>query len=154
VAAVAIASAATLAVVHFREQPPVAEPVRLQILPPGKTTFVSTAVLSPDGRRLAFEASGPDGRLLLWVRSLDSLDARSLPGTEGATFGSFWSPDSRFLVFGVNGFPARLKKVDASGGPPQTLCEFTGGYRGGAWSPEGVILFGAAPSGLWRVLSF
>ena len=46
-------------------------------------------------------------------------------------------PDSRFLAFGVNGFPGRLKKVAVSGGPPQTLCEYTGGFREGAWNADG-----------------
>jgi hypothetical protein len=54
---------------------------------------------------MAFEAPGPDGWALLWVRSLDALDARPLPGSEGAIAGPFWSPDSRFLAFGVNEFP-------------------------------------------------
>jgi Tol biopolymer transport system component len=151
VAAVGVASAAALAFVHFRERPTVAAPVRFQILPPEQTVFASTGVLSPDGRRIAFEAPGPDGRTLLWVRSLDALDARPLPGTEGVIVGPFWSPDSRFLAFGVNGFPGRLKKIDASGGPPQILCEYTGGFREGAWSPGGVILFGAQGTGLLRV---
>ena len=147
----AVACAATLGFVHFRERPAVAAPVRFQILPPQQTVFGTTGVLSPDGRRIAFEAPGPDGRNLLWVRSLNALDARPLPGSEGASPGPFWSPDSRFLAFGVNGFPGRLKKVDASGGPPQTLCEYNGGFREGAWSAEGVVLFGAASTGLLRV---
>jgi serine/threonine protein kinase/Tol biopolymer transport system component len=151
VAAVAVASAAAMAFVHFREQPPVAVPARFQIPPPDETTFGTTGVLSPDGRRIAFEAPGPDGRTLLWVRSLNALDARPLPGSEGASPGPFWSPDSRFLAFGVNGSPGRLRKVDASGGPPQTLCEYNGGFREGAWSAEGVILFGAAGTGVLRV---
>ncbi|MGH9258045.1 MAG: serine/threonine-protein kinase, partial [Vicinamibacterales bacterium] len=84
VAALAVASTAALAFVHFREQPPVIEPVRFQIQPPDETAFANAVVLSPDGRRMAFEAPGPDGRTLLWVRSLDALDAQPLPGTEGA----------------------------------------------------------------------
>jgi eukaryotic-like serine/threonine-protein kinase len=151
VAAVAVAAAATLAFVHFRERPAVADTARFQILPPEQTSFATTAVLSPDGRRIAFDAPGPDGRRLLWVRALDSLDSRALPGTEGVSPGPIWSPDSRYLAFGVNGFPSRLKKVDTSGGAPQTLCEYTGGYREGAWNRDGTILFGAAPAGLWRV---
>jgi eukaryotic-like serine/threonine-protein kinase len=147
----AVAAAAALAFVHFREQPAFAEPVRFQIQPPDETAFADAVVLSPDGRRMAFEAPGPDGRAILWVRSLDALDARPLPGTEDAAPGPFWSPDSRSLAFGVNGFPGRLKKIDPSGGPPQTLCEYAGGFRQGAWNPEGVILFGVAPSGLWQV---
>jgi eukaryotic-like serine/threonine-protein kinase len=151
VAAVGVASAAAVAFVHFRERPPVDAPIRFEIPPPEATTFDTTGVLSPDGRRLAFGAPGPDGRTILWVRSLDALDARPLPGSEGASPGPFWSPDSRFLAFGVNGLPGRLKKVDAAGGPPQTLCEYNGGFREGAWNAEGVILFGAISTGLLRV---
>ena len=41
--------------------------------------------------------------------------------------------------------------MDASGGPPQTLCDVPLLWRGGAWSREGVIIFGAARQGLMRV---
>jgi eukaryotic-like serine/threonine-protein kinase len=140
-----------LAVVHFRETPPPQPvPVRFQIPAPEKTTFGGSSglALSPDGRRLAFVASGPDGRAVVWVRPLDSLAAQALPGTEGANFGPFWSPDSRSLGFSVRG---RLKKIDASSGPPQTLCEIPGNIIGGSWSRDGVIIFGTATSGLFRV---
>jgi eukaryotic-like serine/threonine-protein kinase len=151
VAAIAVASSAGLAFVHFRERPAVVASVRFQIPPAEGTTFLTTGVLSPDGRHIAFEAAGADGRPVLWVRSLDALDARPLAGTEGVIAGPIWSPDSRFLAFGVNGYPGRLKKVAASGGPPQTLCEYDGGFREGAWSADGVILFGASSTGLLRV---
>ena len=152
IAAVAVASAAALAFVHFREEPPAPEPVRFQIQPPDESAFASAVVLSPDGRQMAFEAPGPDGRTLLWVSSLDTLDARPLPGTEGARPGPFWSPDSRWLAFGVNGSPVEsLKKVDSSGGPPQTLCESRGDFARCMESVTGVILFGAGQSGLWQV---
>ena len=45
----------------------VAAPIALQMPPPEATPFDTTGVFSPDGRRLAFEAPGPDGRDLLWV---------------------------------------------------------------------------------------
>ncbi len=147
-AAVAILAALGLAVVHFRETPPQPVPVRFQIPAPDKTTFDGGMALSPDGRRLAFIATGPDGRRMVWVRSLDSLAAQALPGTERAAFNPFWSPDSRFLGFAVQGM---LKKVEATGGPPQTLCEIPGTIIGGSWSRDGVIVFGAPNSGLFRV---
>ena len=151
IAGIAGAGAAGLAFVHFRERPAIAPSVRFQMPPPDGTSFLTTGVLSPDGRRIAFEAAGPDGRAVLWVRSLDALEARPLAGTEGAIAGPFWSPDSRFLAFGVNGFPGRLKKIAESGGPPQTLCEYQGNFREGAWNADGVILFGSLGAGLLRV---
>ena len=73
---------------------------------------------------------------MLWVRSLDTLAARSLEGTDGAT-SPFWSPDNRFLGFFADG---RLKKIDVSGGPPVTLCDAPV-PSGGTWSQDGTILF-------------
>ena len=64
--------------------------------------------LSPDGLRLAFNARGPDGKFQIWIRQLDSLEARPLAGTEGATC-VFWSPDSRWIAFGADG---KLKKIE------------------------------------------
>ena len=49
----------------------------------------------------------------------------------------FWSPDSRFIGFFAQG---KLKKIDASGGSPQTLCDAPAG-NGGTWNREGVIVF-------------
>ncbi len=130
--------ALALAAVHFREKPPPAVPIRFQIPAPEKSSFGHYGMaLSPDGRRLAFIANNPDGRSMLWVRPLDSLDAQALPGTEGANFLPFWSPDSRFIGFVVEG---TLKKVDASGGPPQTLSEVPGSLIDGSWSSAGTII--------------
>jgi len=151
VSAVAVVVAAALAFVHFRERPAPLETMRFQILPPAQTTLSNSIALSPDGKSYAFEAPGSDGTPMLWVRWFDSVDARTLTGTEGVTAGFFWSPDSRSIAFGVNGFPGRLKRVDIAGGPPQLLCEYPGGFRGGDWSPAGVILFASASTGVWQV---
>ena len=149
VAALATAAAATLAFIHFQEQPSIVPSVRFQVVPPAGSPFLNSIVLSPDGERFAFTAPGPDGRPFLWLQSMNSLEARLVPGTEGASVWSFWSPDSRFIVFGVNGFPGRLKRVDATGGPPQTLSEYAGAFRGGDWS-GGDIVFGAG-DGIWHL---
>jgi eukaryotic-like serine/threonine-protein kinase len=157
VAAVAIAVASTLAFVHFREKPAPADVVRFQISTPAQTNFTpGTPQLSPDGRRVAFVAGPGGGRNQLWVRSLDSLESRPLAGTEGIYNTSFWSPDSQFLGFAVQG---KLKKVNALGGPPQTVCDLPirttpgimGQLREAAWNRDDVIVFGTAGTGLWQV---
>ncbi|MGH9315540.1 MAG: protein kinase domain-containing protein, partial [Thermoanaerobaculia bacterium] len=124
--------------------------LKLSILPPEKTSFQpGNIALSPDGTRVAFVAAGADGRNVLWIRPLDSLEARPLPGTERA-FSPFWSPDGRFLAFFAEG---KLKKVEASGGPPQTLCDARLG-RGGTWNRDDIIVFAPEPTeGLYRVLA-
>ena len=146
-AGVLLAALGALAVVHFRETPTPVLTTRFQVLPPGRATSADYPTISPDGRRLAFVAT-VDGKTLLWVRSLDSLTAQSLAGTEDAA-SPFWSPDSRFLAFFSEG---RLKRVDVTGGPPQTLCTVDG-VRGGTWSRDGTILFSGAPGPIRRVIA-
>jgi len=140
-AAVAALIAAFFALGYFQRAPSEARVTRSYIKPMANSSFVlggtaSGFALSPDGRRLAYVATTPEGKELLWVRPLDSLQPQPLAGTEGAAF-PFWSPDSRFIGFFAGG---KLKKIEASGGPPLTLCDATTG-RGGTWNREGVILF-------------
>ena len=136
-----------LSFVHFREAPSVAYLMRFEIPLPEKAVFGGRMALSPDGRRLAFIDTGPEGGV--WVRDLNSLEARHLPGTQNS-FNAFWSPDSRFLAFGIG---SQLKKADASGGPPQTLCESPTEVGSGTWNQEGVIVFGDANNGHLRRVS-
>jgi Tol biopolymer transport system component len=49
----------------------------------------------------------------------------------------FWSPDSRALGFFADG---KLKTIDLNGNSPQIIADAPSG-RGGAWGPDGVILF-------------
>ena len=85
--------------------------------------------LSPDGRRLAYSAPDASGRVMLWVRALDSLAGQPLGGTDDAN-APFWSPDSRTIAFFADG---KLKRIDAGGGPVTVICD---AYVGGA-SPGG-----------------
>ncbi len=138
VAAVAVvALGAVLAAVALR--PEAAQPVlRYTISPPEKSTTQHFAI-SPDGRHLAIAATTIDAKNHLWVRSLDNLESRLLPGTDGATL-PFWSPDSRYIAFFTQD---KLKKIPVTGGPPQSLCDAPRG-TGGSWSHDGVIAFAAA----------
>ena len=74
------------AVAYFRQAPP-PQSVRFQIPPPGASAAV-TFTLSADGRHLAFiaNAGGPDQ---VWVRAMDRLESRAVPGTDGARY-PFW----------------------------------------------------------------
>ena len=83
----------------------------------------------------------------LWVRPLDSLEARVIERTEGASY-PFWSPDGAWIGFFADGL---LKKVELTSGSIQTICEALDGGRGGSWSPNGTILFGSGAGVLSRV---
>lgn len=103
-------------------------------------------VISPDGSRLAFVARNSEGVQLLWARPLDAAVAEPLPGTEDATF-PFWSPESKSIGFFARG---KLKRIDATGGPAQTLCDAQG--RGGSWNQDGTIIFARwFRSGLFQI---
>ena len=122
--------------------------MRLEITAPERTTLADTVAISPDGSRLAFAAIGADGVQRLWVRALDSVAARTLPGTEDARL-PFWSPDGRSLGFFAGG---RLKRVDTTGGTPQILCDAPFG-AGGTWNRDGIILFAPNVSGILHRVS-
>jgi serine/threonine protein kinase/Tol biopolymer transport system component len=99
--------------------------------------------LSPDGRSLAFVGYG-EGAPRIWVRAIDAIEARPLPGTESAAFLS-WSPDSRSIAFSTG---ARIKRVALAGGAPQVLAPGRNGPL--AWGADGFIL-SANSRGVWRV---
>jgi len=130
-------------------QQPVADlrAARLTVNPPTGTEFrvageTGGAAISPDGRLLAFVARYSNGVDKLWIRPLNSLAARELPGTDDARY-PFWSPDSASLGFFAGG---RLKRVEVAGGSPAVICEVASG-RGGTWNEEGVVLFNAVNDG-------
>jgi Tol biopolymer transport system component len=145
VAALGLA-AATVMLVTFGEPDPVTV-YRTSIPPPEDTSFHLAAIspgaatVSPDGTRVVFSARDDDGAVRLFLRAFDQPEAIVMSGTEGAQF-PFWSPDSRWVAF----FTQRdgtLKKADASGGPPITICEAQNG-KGGSWGVNNNIVF--APS--------
>jgi len=140
VAVTALAAAMAVTTWHFAiNQPP--RVIHASINPPEKAEFVldgaaGPMALSPDGKRIAFVAA-TEGKNVLWMRALDTDSAQPLAGTDGAQY-PFWSPDSRYLGFFAGG---KLKKIEATGGPPQTLCDASPQVRGGTWNPGGVIVF-------------
>jgi Tol biopolymer transport system component len=107
--------------------------------------------LSPDGRTLAIVAySAQANNYVLWTNEVGGRQTNSLVGTQGASY-PFWSPDGKFIGFFADG---KLKKVDASGGQIQVVCDAPNG-RGGTWNRDGVIVFTPdALQGLFRVSSW
>ena len=138
-----LATLAVLAFVLFRQRPSRHEPMRMSILLPEKSRPTSLAV-SPDGRTIAMVLV-KEGKQQIWIRSLDALEPTALAGTDDAA-DPFWSPDSKSIGFLAD---AKLKRVERSGGPVQTLCDALAA-TGGTWNQNGDILFGAL-SGVARV---
>src|ERR1700680_4307257 len=100
------------------------------------TALGPAAILSPDGTRLVFIATGSDQKQRIYVRSLDQSQATALSGTDSAR-DPFFSPDGQWLGFFAD---AKLKRISAQGGTPVTVCDATSD-RGGSWGEDGTIVF-------------
>jgi eukaryotic-like serine/threonine-protein kinase len=155
VAGVLLVAFAALSLIHFRERALAPAPVQFQISRSGRLLQSDPFAVSPDGRHLAFAATGSDGIARLWIRDLGSLEVRVLSDSHPATAEYsaivppfFWSPDSRFIGFQEGG---KLAKIAISGGPAQTLCDVQGFVVGGSWNRDGVIVFADSSRGLMQV---
>jgi Tol biopolymer transport system component len=155
--AIAIAAGAT-GIAWMRPGSGRSDPGRIQFgipLPGGAWPRSSAAtqwVPSPDGRSLAMVA--PEGTsTALWLRPLNAPGPHRLDKTEGANF-PFWSPDGRWIGFFTED---TLKRVPASGGAVQTICQLgtdassRSSGDGATWNSDGVILFAPGLRGLMKV---
>ena len=115
---------------------------------PNITVQVPQFALSPDGRTLVFVASSPGTAPMLWLRSIDQVDALPLPGTEQAQL-PFWSPDNHWVGFFAEG---KLKKIPLGGGPAQVLAEVADPF-GGSWGADNNIVFAKLSSTIFCVSS-
>jgi len=145
--ALAATGLATIAVLlSLRPAPPTAdERFQLSILPPPDHAlphYASTISISPDGRSLAFAASGGTGDNL-WLRSLGSETVTLVPESEIVAAG-FWSPDSRY--FGYADLKGKLRKIAVGGGTATSICDHEWA-RGATWGRKDVIVFAPAPEG-------
>jgi eukaryotic-like serine/threonine-protein kinase len=139
-AGLAAVSAVLVLLIFWPKRDRAADPVTFSFGAPAKTTLAPWAgVPSPDGRRIAFIAKDEAGQSSLWIRSLAAEVPQRIAGTEAAS-GPFWSPDGRLVGFFAQG---KLKKVDASGGPSQNICNALVDL-GGTWSTSGDIVFAPA----------
>jgi serine/threonine-protein kinase len=120
---------------------PLPQPVsRLTItLPPGQQIAGldrgPAVALSLDGAHLAYIAR-QGGAQQLYLRSMDSLEAKPILGTDGA-FNPFFSPDGQWVGFFAGG---KLKKASVSGGAVLTVGE-AASPNGASWGSQGTIAF-------------
>jgi len=144
IAALALtASIAAISALTAVRRPTMTE-LHLEIVAPATTSAVSVAI-SPDGLQLVYVGE-LDQRPQLWLRRLDSEEARPLPGTDYPQY-PFWSPDSKSLGFFAGG---KLRRLDVAGGSPKDLADAPQGY-GGAWNAAGTIIFCANNRDLFRI---
>jgi len=137
-----LAALGGLAIWKMKPSPPTVSGTVARIaitLPPGHVfagfeAGVSVA-LSPDGTRLAYVAR-QGGLQQVYLRSLEGLDAKPVPGSEGGAQ-PFFSPDSQWLGFFAGG---KLKKVSVGGGEAFSVADASD-PRGASWGSDGKIMF-------------
>jgi Tol biopolymer transport system component len=140
------AGAGVLVLAPWRSQPNAGQAVRFEVPESDKLRFFygGAMAVSPDGHWMVFPATGEDGVARYWLRSLDTVEARPLSGTETAYVPAAWSGDSKYVIFSTLA-SATLKKVDIQGGPPQTITELSasvGRLNGATSNSGGVVIFG------------
>jgi Tol biopolymer transport system component len=141
--AFALMAAAVAAASYFTPAAPAASVVRFQLSVPQFAAGDGTPSVSPDGRRIVYQAGNQ-----IFVRELDAVTPRVLTKTDAAVGNPFWSADSRFVIFDAAG---KLSRIDAAGGPPRVLCDLSGVLLGGFGTRDNRIVFAAAPLGLRQV---
>ena len=120
-------------------------------LPPGQELAGlesgPAVAISPDGTHLAYVAR-QNGNQQLYLRPMDSEEAKPIPGTEGAV-NPFFSPDGQWVGFSAGG---NLKKVPVSGGAALTLA-IVALPRGASWGSQGIIAFAPTTDGALQQVS-
>ena len=99
--------------------------------------------VSPDGRRFVYNTTAG-----LYLRSMDTLEARLLPGTAEIIWDPSFSPDGQSLAYVTR--PDGLKRLALSGGAPVVIAEGVGVSWGLSWGVDDTILVGQR-QGIMRV---
>jgi len=148
VAVLGVAILAAAATWMLLPAPPEGQPYHLEVTVSGDLPLLqiqgSAAVLSPDGRYLAYVTGSPSdvSATRLHVRYLGRLEETELTGATGA-YNPFFSPDGQWVGFVT---PTELKKVSITGGTPLVLCAVSLS-RGATWGDNGMIVFAPTPNG-------
>jgi len=130
----------------FKPAPPMPRPIsRFDYDFPEGQQFRNTGravmALSPDGSRFVYNTAQG-----LYVRSMDQIEARLIPGTEASLSVPFFSPDGQWVGYFQD---AQIKKIAISGGAPVPIGPAFNPF-GVSWGPDNTILF-ARPEGIQRV---
>lgn len=122
------------------------------ISPPPGTIFAppisrQSFAISPDGTRLAFTATGPNGTQI-WIRDLAALEMWAVPGTEGA-WAVFWSLDSHSIFYSEK---RTLKQANLDNGSTRSVASVPLMVMFGAWRSKGDLLLYSTPHHYYQLL--
>jgi dipeptidyl aminopeptidase/acylaminoacyl peptidase len=118
-----------------------------------KIKSLSTARISPDGKRVAYGVTRADFKqdafiTHLWLADVATGKAVQLTRGEKSAGNPIWSPDGRWLAFTSDraGGKSQIFVIPPDGGEAAQLTKSETGVNDFAWSPDGkTIAFTAAP---------
>ena len=110
-------------------------PANQQLVPLNREVLA----VSPDGRRFVYNTN--DG---LYLRSLDTLEATLLPGTQDRARSPVFSPDGQSLAFHARDDQGgHLMRTDLGGGAPVLVADVPASVGDLIWAVDGTIFFGS-----------
>ena len=115
-------------------------------LPPGHEITTYPAI-TRDGKTIAYVTQQGIDASQLYLRDLNSFEARAVAGSTGAVQ-PFFSPDGKWVAFFAQG---QLQKAEVTGGAPIRLAEAAYPF-GGTWNEDNTIIYAVSiSSGLLRI---
>jgi Tol biopolymer transport system component len=115
-------------------------------LPPGQE-ITSYPAITRDGQTVAYVTQQGTDDAQLYLRDLNSFEARAVAGSSGARQ-PFFSPDGKWVAFFAQG---QLQKAEVAGGAPIRLAEAAYPF-GGTWNEDNTIIYAVSlGSGLLRI---
>jgi serine/threonine-protein kinase len=109
-----------------------------------RRTGRSVFALSPDGRAFVYNTTAG-----LYLRTMNELAARVIPGTEADLAAPVFSPDGQQVAYWDAG-DQQIKRIAVSGGAPVVVAKVAANPYGVSWGVDGTILVGQ-PQGILRV---
>jgi serine/threonine protein kinase/Tol biopolymer transport system component len=100
--------------------------------------------VSPDGKQFVYSTTKG-----LYLRSVDELTAKLIPGTEESTQQPFFSPDGKWIGY-FSVADRKLKKISTNGGAPVALCDVAQ-LAGASWYEDNAIVYGQLPGDIMRI---
>jgi eukaryotic-like serine/threonine-protein kinase len=132
----AVVGSLGLAAVIYLRPAATEQPVQFSLLL-DRTAYGDVPRISPHGDMIVFPAIDAAGRRQLWLRRLESDDAKPIVGTDDALY-PFWSADGRSIGFYAQ---QKLKRINLDGGGGQTIISLPAFDGTAAWSSTGEILY-------------
>ena len=110
---------------------------------------VASSAISPNGRYIAYEVAGGESERQLQLHDLQRGTSRELPDTRGG-IRPFWSPDSRFVGFGLSD---SVVKIEIEDNAVTELASLDAQVNYGTWRQDGssVVVSVHPTGGLWEI---